>query len=91
MSSQDTGRAGAGASGTVYSSGTPAQPQSSGGSVTPPAEIPPSGVAPSTDRTTTARGSEEVIPLSEEQLEVGKRTVDRGTTRIRRYVVEKPE
>ncbi len=33
---------------------------------------------------------EEVIPLSEEQLEVGKRTVDRGTTRIRRYVVEKP-
>jgi uncharacterized protein (TIGR02271 family) len=33
---------------------------------------------------------EEVIPLSEEQLEVGKRTVDRGTTRVRRYVVEKP-
>jgi uncharacterized protein (TIGR02271 family) len=37
----------------------------------------------------TGKG-EEVIPLSEEQLEVGKRTVDRGTTRIRRYVVEKP-
>jgi uncharacterized protein (TIGR02271 family) len=35
-------------------------------------------------------GSEEVIPLSEEKLEVGKRTVDRGATRIRRYVVEKP-
>jgi uncharacterized protein (TIGR02271 family) len=33
---------------------------------------------------------EEVIPLAEEQLEIGKRTVDRGTTRIRRYVVEKP-
>jgi uncharacterized protein (TIGR02271 family) len=33
---------------------------------------------------------EQVVPLSEEQLEVGKRTVDRGTTRIRRYVVEKP-
>ena len=33
---------------------------------------------------------EEVIPLAEEQIEVGKRTVDRGTTRIRRYVVEKP-
>jgi uncharacterized protein (TIGR02271 family) len=33
---------------------------------------------------------EEVVPLSEEQLEIGKRTVDRGTTRVRRYVVEKP-
>jgi uncharacterized protein (TIGR02271 family) len=38
----------------------------------------------------TAGKGEEVIPLSEEQLDVGKRTVDRGTTRIRRYVVEKP-
>jgi uncharacterized protein (TIGR02271 family) len=28
--------------------------------------------------------------VSEEQLEVGKRRVDRGTTRIRRYVVETP-
>ena len=34
--------------------------------------------------------ADEVIPLAEEQLEVGKRTVDRGTTRVRRYVVEKP-
>ena len=33
---------------------------------------------------------EEVIPLAEENLEVGKRTVDRGTTRVRRYVVETP-
>jgi uncharacterized protein (TIGR02271 family) len=33
---------------------------------------------------------EDVIPLAEEQLEIGKRTVDRGTTRVRRYVVEKP-
>jgi uncharacterized protein (TIGR02271 family) len=40
----------------------------------------------------TAPGAtrEEVIPLSEEKLEIGKRTVDRGTTRIRRYVVNKP-
>ena len=30
------------------------------------------------------------IPLAEEQLEVGKRTIDHGTTRVRRYVVEKP-
>lgn len=35
-------------------------------------------------------GREERIPLAEEELEVGKRTVDRGVTRIRRYVVEKP-
>jgi uncharacterized protein (TIGR02271 family) len=33
---------------------------------------------------------EEVIPLAEESIEVGKRTVDRGTTRVRRYVVETP-
>jgi uncharacterized protein (TIGR02271 family) len=44
----------------------------------------PSGVAGA------ASGQEEVIPLAEEQLEVGKRTIDRGTTRIRRYVVAKP-
>jgi uncharacterized protein (TIGR02271 family) len=32
----------------------------------------------------------EVIPLAEEQLVVGKRVVNRGTTRVRRYVVETP-
>ncbi|WP_284945244.1 YsnF/AvaK domain-containing protein [Acidisoma cladoniae] len=35
-------------------------------------------------------GNEEVLALSEEQLEIGKRQIDRGTTRIRRYVVERP-
>jgi uncharacterized protein (TIGR02271 family) len=35
-------------------------------------------------------GTEEVIPLAEEQIDVGKRTVDRGVTRVRRYVVERP-
>src|ERR687885_293575 len=35
-------------------------------------------------------GTEEVIPLGEEVLEVGKRTENRGTARIRRYVVETP-
>ena len=34
--------------------------------------------------------NEEVIPLAEEILVVGKRTVNTGTTRIRRYVVEVP-
>lgn len=33
---------------------------------------------------------EAVIPLSEERLAVGKRLVDRGTTRVRRFVVERP-
>jgi len=44
----------------------------------------------STAAVSTASGREETIPLAEEQLEIGKRTVDRGTTRIRRYVVENP-
>jgi uncharacterized protein (TIGR02271 family) len=35
-------------------------------------------------------GNEEVIQLSEEQLNVGKRLVNRGTTRVRRFVVETP-
>lgn len=33
---------------------------------------------------------DEVIRLAEEQLKVGKRLFETGTTRIRRYVVEKP-
>jgi len=35
-------------------------------------------------------GTEEVIPLGEEVLEVSKRTENRGTARVRRYVVETP-
>jgi hypothetical protein len=34
---------------------------------------------------------EEVIPLAEETLIVGKHTVTSGTTTVRRYVVEVPE
>ena len=41
----------------------------------------------STDRATTEPGT---IQLSEETLSVGKRAVNRGTTRVRRYVVETP-
>ena len=37
-----------------------------------------------------AQANEEVIPLAEEVLVIGKRTVNTGTTRIRRYVVETP-
>ena len=35
-------------------------------------------------------GTTEALTLSEEELQVGKRAVDRGTTRVRRYVVERP-
>ena len=38
----------------------------------------------------TGTGTTEALTLSEEQLQVGKRAVDRGTTRVRRYVVERP-
>ena len=38
----------------------------------------------------TGTGTEQVLSLSEESLQVGKRAVDRGTTRVRRYVVERP-
>ena len=67
---------GAGRVGTAHTTTSPVPPASTA--------LPPSGTAG------VASGREEVIPLAEEQLEVGKRTVDRGTTRIRRYVVEKP-
>jgi uncharacterized protein (TIGR02271 family) len=39
---------------------------------------------------TTDVSKSEVIRLAEEQLEVGKRLVEQGTTRIRRFVTEKP-
>ena len=41
-------------------------------------------------RATGSTGGEEVIPLAKEEIEIGKRAVDRGTTRVRRYVVEAP-
>ena len=48
-------------------------------------------VTPTTATSGMATGKEEeVIPLAEEELQVGKRTVDRGTTTIRRFVVRTP-
>jgi uncharacterized protein (TIGR02271 family) len=49
----------------------------------------PAAPTASTSRVNDGK-EEEVIPLAEEELQVGKRTVDRGTTSIRRYVVRKP-
>ena len=49
------------------------------------------GTAPAVAaRDTGLRGNEETLQLSEEQIQVGKRLVNRGTTRIRRFVVETP-
>ena len=43
-----------------------------------------------TTAATATQGGDEVISLAEEQLVVGKRLVNRGSTRVRRYVVETP-
>jgi uncharacterized protein (TIGR02271 family) len=83
-------------SGRIDPPATPAAPVTTSETFAPPsgAEL-PAAAAPPTATTSTAdtvgmAKGEQVIPLAEEQLEIGKRTVDRGTTRIRRYVVEKP-
>ena len=39
---------------------------------------------------TGTAGATEVLTLSAESLQVGKRAVDKGVTRVRRYVVERP-
>jgi uncharacterized protein (TIGR02271 family) len=46
--------------------------------------------APVSHEAALRTGDEQVIPVSEEQLTIGKRLVNRGTTRIRRFVVETP-
>jgi uncharacterized protein (TIGR02271 family) len=47
------------------------------------------GMSPSTADDLTAR-DERAIPVVEERLRVGKREVDRGSVRVRSYVVEEP-
>jgi uncharacterized protein (TIGR02271 family) len=48
------------------------------------------GASGVTGHTAGRAGENETIPLAEETLAVGKRAINRGTTRIRRYVVETP-
>ncbi len=48
------------------------------------------GAFSSEDRTTGTAEREEVIPIVEEQLVVGKRDVSRGGVRVRSYVTETP-
>jgi len=50
----------------------------------------PAPMSPPARTLTTAVDKGEVLRLAEEQLEVGKRLVTDGTTRIRRFIVEKP-
>ena len=57
------------------------------------AAVPAEGVSGGDDAAaerSSASSTEEVIPLAEENIEIGKRMVDRGATRVRRYVVERP-
>jgi uncharacterized protein (TIGR02271 family) len=49
-----------------------------------------SGTASLPREATAAAGTEEVVPVYEEQLRVGKRDVSHGRVRIRSYVVETP-
>jgi uncharacterized protein (TIGR02271 family) len=44
----------------------------------------------SSDRTSMRDSSEEVIPVAEEELRVGKREVNRGRVRIHSHIVERP-
>lgn len=58
-------------------------------STSPAPPIPaPSTAAPSLRDKTVAK--EEVLRLAEEQLDVGKRQVETGRARVRRFVIEKP-
>lgn len=50
----------------------------------------PIATAGATARADVETGREQTVPLVEEELEIGKRQVDRGVVRVRSYVVETP-
>jgi len=54
------------------------------------ATLPAAVVAPPARPVTTDLGQQQVLKLAEEHLDVGKRLIEEGTTRIRRFVIEKP-
>jgi uncharacterized protein (TIGR02271 family) len=56
-------------------------------SVMPP---PAAATAQAVTPVSQSSSGEQVVPLKEEQVEIGKRMVDQGVTRVRRYVVETP-
>ena len=53
-------------------------------------DYPAAGVATGAVSATSTTGGEEVIPVVEESLVVGKREVDRGGVRVRSYITETP-
>jgi stress response protein YsnF len=57
-----------------------------------PVAVPPAAtVTPATaTRSVGAVSGEDVLALAEEEISVGKRVIQEGTTRIRRFVTEKP-
>jgi uncharacterized protein (TIGR02271 family) len=61
-----------------------------GGTTTTTAKAAAVPAMPAGQETALREGGEELVPLAEEQLTVGKRLVNRGTTRVRRFVVEAP-
>lgn len=58
------------------------------GATAPGLAVPGLGAGASSDR--LREGDEEVVPVVEEQLHLGKRSVERGGVRIRTYAVETP-
>jgi uncharacterized protein (TIGR02271 family) len=65
------------------------QAQKTAPMATAPVATAPVATAPATIAAGAASG-EEVLALAEEQLNIGKRLIQQGTTRIRRFITEKP-
>ena len=59
-------------------------------STSTPTATAPTSALPRTDTGRISAAEEEVIRLAEEQIDVGKRQVSTGKSRIRRFVTEKP-
>ncbi|MFC7738844.1 YsnF/AvaK domain-containing protein [Roseomonas sp. GCM10028921] len=85
-------QAGTGTTSAVASSpSTPELGVAATGTAAATAAAPVAGTTSATTAATTARtGSEEVIPIVEEQVRIGKRDVERGRVRVRSYIVETP-
>ena len=73
--------------GSDYSDASKLAASNATSSPAPKPAVPPSSSAPPTS---TSVGKDEVIPVYEEQLHVGKRDVNHGRVRVRSYVVETP-
>ncbi len=86
---QDIGSASTTSAGLMSGAGTSSDAGLTGQSGMPDVGTMAGDRTMSEDRT-QMRGSDEVIPVAEEELHVGKREVSRGRVRIRSHVVEMP-